>query len=401
MQAELREGDIHDLVPEWTELFRGDDRATPFQAPAWVYAWWRHWTWRARPWVLTVRHEGRLVGLLALCRQRVGGLRVLRTNGEPGDYCDMLAVPELRERVAAVIAAELRAHARDWDALILSQLPPGSTTAMAAERAGLRASHRGEIACPGLALPDTFDAYLSSLSKSRRGNLRRHLRRLDDGDVELRERGLEDLAGTIERWQAMRAREWQALGKPLNPAHTTAKFRSLLVDALSGLIPDGLAQVWEFHHDGELVGSFVNFCDERTFYHYLGAFEPEKRSLGIGKIATAEAIRRSIAHGRSYYDFTRGREPYKYWFGAADRQSGTVVLRGARPRSLVVAPACVLAARVNGPARRHWSQSFAHRIYDAIDVPRPQFLMDRQRRHLGPQPSDPREGGLVDERVRT
>jgi CelD/BcsL family acetyltransferase involved in cellulose biosynthesis len=349
--------------------------------------------------VLTVRQDSRLVGVLALCGQRVGALRVLRTNGEPGDYCDMLAVPELRASVETVIAAELRARARDWDALLLGPLVPGSTTAVAADRAGLRTSHHTQIACPGIALPDTFDAYLASLPKSRRGNLRRHLRRLDNGALEIHEPDLEDLPAALERWQEMRVREWQAFGKLLNPAHTTVKFRSLLVEALSSLIPDGLAQLWEFHRDGELVGSFVNFCDERTFYHYLGAFKPELRSLGIGKIATAEAIRRSIDEGRSCYDFTRGSEPYKYWYGAADRQSARVVLRGARPRSVVVAPACVLASRLNGVAGR--SQGLAHRIHGAIDVPRAQLLMDRQRGDLGPQPGDPRERALVDERMRT
>jgi CelD/BcsL family acetyltransferase involved in cellulose biosynthesis len=99
------------------------------------------------------------------------------------------------------------------------------------------------------------------------------------------------------------------------------------------LVPAGLALVWEFVRDGEVVGSFINFCDARAFYQYLGGFEPELGQLAIGKVATAEGIRSSIAAGRSYYDFTRGSEPYKYWYGAVDRLSPTVVLTGERVRS--------------------------------------------------------------------
>jgi CelD/BcsL family acetyltransferase involved in cellulose biosynthesis len=401
MHAQLHEGDTDQLVPEWAELLRTDDRATPFQSPAWVCAWWRHWAERARPWVVTVRDEGRLVGLLPLCCESVAGLRILRTGGEPGDYSDTLAVPELRVQVEAEIAGELRTRAGEWDALVMGQLVPGSTTAVAIERAGLRASHRAATACPGIALPETFDAYLAGLPKDRRGNLRQHLRRLDRGDLEIREPGLEELPQAVERWQTMRVREWRAMGKNLNPAHATVKFRRLLVDALTGLIPDGLAQFWEFHRHGRPVGSFVNFCDERTFYHYLGAFHPDARSVGIGKIATAEAIRRSIEDGRTYYDFTRGGEPYKYWFGATDRQSGSVVLPGARRRSLVAAGTCTLAAPAALVA--HWlrSQSLAHHVYNALDVARAELLVDRQARHLGPEPRHPRERGVVDERVRT
>src|SRR5207247_10178868 len=94
-----------------------------------------------------------------------------------------------------------------------------------------------------------------------------------------------------------------------------------------------LALVWEFVRDDEVVGSFINFCDSRAFYEYVGAFAPEFGRLAIGKVATAEGIRSSIAAGRSYYDFTRGGETYKYWYGAVDRISPTVVLTGERVRS--------------------------------------------------------------------
>jgi CelD/BcsL family acetyltransferase involved in cellulose biosynthesis len=103
-----------------------------------------------------------------------------------------------------------------------------------------------------------------------------------------------------------------------------------LVEVLTVLVPAGLAVVWEFRRHDELVGSFVNFCNARTFYQYLGGFAPEWRHLSIGKLATAEGIRASIAAGRSYYDFARGHEHQKYWFGAVDQFSaGTVFTRPA------------------------------------------------------------------------
>jgi CelD/BcsL family acetyltransferase involved in cellulose biosynthesis len=55
--------------------------------------------------------------------------------------------------------------------------------------------------------------------------------------------------------------------------------------------------------------------------------------MAIGKIATAHGIRSSIEAGRSYYDFTRGGETYKYAFGAVDRMSPSVVLTSDRVRS--------------------------------------------------------------------
>jgi CelD/BcsL family acetyltransferase involved in cellulose biosynthesis len=335
MDALLAQESFDELLSEWAELFAADPRATPFQSAAWARAWSRHWSGKAEPWVLVVRDGQRLTGLLPLWRERVLGLRLLRAPGDPADYCDLLARPEAREAVEAAIARELRRRHREWDVLVLSELPPDSTTARAVERAGVRSAHHSVMQCPGLALPDSFDAYLATLTSRRRTNLRRHLRYLDEGEIELRVPPLEELPAAIDRWQALRVRQWQALGKRIIPAHTTPSFRALLLDVVTELVPAGLALVWEFVRAGEVVGSFVNFCDDQTFYQYLGAFDPDAASYGIGKIATGEGIRSSIAAGRTYYDFTRGDEPHKYWFGAVDRLSPTVVFRGGTGRALL------------------------------------------------------------------
>jgi CelD/BcsL family acetyltransferase involved in cellulose biosynthesis len=335
MDVTLHQDQIGDLLPEWAELFAADDRATPYQSPGWARAWWRHWAGGSRPWLLAVRDGERLVGLAPLCSERVLGLRRLRVNGEPGDYWDVLALPEYRTAVEEVVGQELQRRQKDWDVLVLSQLPHGSSFAGALERAGLRAVHRSAVACPGIALPDSFDAYLATLPTSRRTNLRRRLRNLDEGELELRVPPIEEFPAAIDRWQALRERQWAAMDKRLTREHTTPRFRDFLLEVTTDLVPAGLALVWEFVREGEVVGSFINFCDARAFYQYLGGFAPELGRLAIGKVATAEGIRASIADGRSYYDFMRGDEPYKYWYGADNRPSPTVVLSSSRTRSIV------------------------------------------------------------------
>jgi CelD/BcsL family acetyltransferase involved in cellulose biosynthesis len=57
--------------------------------------------------------------------------------------------------------------------------------------------------------------------------------------------------------------------------------------------------------------------------------------LGLGKIAIGHGIRTSIEAGRARYDFGRGAEPYKYWYGAVDRPLAARVVASERPRSLV------------------------------------------------------------------
>jgi predicted N-acyltransferase len=124
-------------------------------------------------------------------------------------------------------------------------------------------------------LPHTFDAYLATLPTNRRTNLRRRLRNLHGGELQLRVPPFDQLPAAIGRWQALRVRQWAAQGKRLTPLQTQARFRDFFVDVTKALVPDERALVWEFVRDDDVVGSFVNFCDSRVFYQYLGGFAPE------------------------------------------------------------------------------------------------------------------------------
>src|SRR5215212_4903684 len=86
------------LLPEWIALWRRVPDATPFQSPAWLMAWWKHFGTGA-PRVLTARAgEGlpgeRLVGVLPLYELREPGIRKLLPIGIGlSDYIDALVDP--------------------------------------------------------------------------------------------------------------------------------------------------------------------------------------------------------------------------------------------------------------------------------------------------------------------
>lgn len=336
MRVELVRGvEIESTLGDWSVLYAADPAATPFVSPGWARAWIHHWATRAEPWVLLVHDGPRLAGIAPLSLQRVGPLRVLGVLGqEPGDYWDVLAAPPDRAAVSAAVARELVSRRVEWDAGILKCLVPGSQMDGALVAAGLRIMRRPDVACPAIALPSTWNEYLAMLPRGRRGNVRRHVRRLDEGDVVLREvRDAAELPETLIRWQELRQRQWDTRARSLNPTHRTERFRRFLLHAVQALIPAGQALVWEFSVDGHVAGIYVNFMDQRSFYWYLGGYDPVHTSLGIGKIAIAVGIRHSIRLQRERYDFTRGGEAYKYWFGATDRDARSIVVGNSRLRS--------------------------------------------------------------------
>ncbi len=308
---------------------------------------------------MRVRQGGRVAGIAPLALRRDLPARVLCMIGkEPGDYWDVIAAPGDRDNVALAVGGELARLAGRWDAGIFSCLPPESRTLERFTSAGLRIFRREPVASPAIELPSTFDAYLASLPAGHRQNLRRHLRRLDGGDVVLRHvDDPADARDVLQRWRALRSRQWRVRGKLITPAHEQEHFHRFMLDAVTRLLDVELAVVWEFSWRERVVGVYVNFADSRSFYWYLGGFDPDCAQLGLGKIAVGAGIRASIEAGRRRFDFTRGEDAYKYWYGAVDRHLASVVIGhdGARSRA-AVGVARVLSAHRARKTRRAQQQ---------------------------------------------
>ena len=347
MHAEVHRGPLAALLPEWERLFDADDEATPFSSAEWARAWWTHWAGAAKPFAVTVRDAGRLVGLAPLVLTRRGPFRVLTELGRPpSNYWDVLAEPPVRDVVGALAVREIMARADEWHALLLGGVRSGSATERAVLSGGLRLRRRAPTPYPGIELPGTFEEYLAALPRKRRKDLRRHMRRLEDGRLELRDvRDPKELEATIDRWQDIRVRWWEHRGKRMDPEHASIRFRDFMRDLVVLMVPRGLAQVWELAHDGEVVGVEVNLLDRRAYYSWMGAYDPRVAHLGLGKLAIGESIRDSIAAGREHYDLMVGDEDYKYWYGATDRHCRWTMAGSNRPVSRIALAAGALADR--------------------------------------------------------
>jgi CelD/BcsL family acetyltransferase involved in cellulose biosynthesis len=327
--------DLASLRGEWPALFHSDPTATPFASYEWLSAWCRHWAAGGRPWILTVYDGERLAGIAAFLLRRRGGLRLLRGLGVGvGNYWDVISAPADRQRVVAAVTAELRRRSAEWDVFFLDKLPEDSATGEALQRAGLRLERRTRMSSPRIELPDSFDAYLASLSGKRRSDVRRPLRPVESGELIFRKVSApEELRSSVERWQALKREWWVKRERQMNPEHGSARFLAFTSEVAVSMVPLELAEVWELRYRDEVIAVTINLIDDTSFYGWLFGFDYRREKLRPGNALIAYAIRWSIETDRKYFDFMLGDEAYKYGYAPVDRGVISATVGNHRPRS--------------------------------------------------------------------
>jgi CelD/BcsL family acetyltransferase involved in cellulose biosynthesis len=308
------------LQPEWNRLLAYADADLFFLRNDWQRLWWRHFGGGYVLRVVTARDDaGRLVGLAPLMAPRREPDSTLSFIGgtEIADYLDLIVDRAQAQEVRAILLRAVRDHLV-WRTLDLHCLPEGSGTIPALEGlegGDLMVTWELEDVSPSVPLGGSWDAYLSSLGKKDRHELRRKLRR-----------GVDDLGA---RWQTVRAAEdlESALDAfiDLHRRSSTAKaafmtdqmaayFRDLAALALAqGTLRMGIVWAGE-----QPLSAALGFAYGDRLYLYNSGFDPAYYAHSVGIAAVGLLLRDAADEGLAVFDFLQGNESYKYTLGAQD-----------------------------------------------------------------------------------
>ena len=179
-----------------------------------------------------------------------------------------------------------------------------------------------------LALPVTWDAFLTALPKKHRHELTRKLRRFErevpDGRV-----AWESTPAGIER----RLDDFLALHRASRAG--TAKFMDARMEgffrrAIGALAAAGGARLALLERSDGPLASFVTLEWDGTVGLYNSGFAPAHAALSPGLVLLAHVVRDALERGCRRFDFLRGEERYKYEFGPLPEPVYLVTI-GARP----------------------------------------------------------------------
>lgn len=290
------------LRDEWSALVDVASEATPFQTWEWQSSWWRHYGRGKRPHIVLV-HEGEtLVGLMPLVR--VGGpwTSIRAMGGGPSDYLHPLARPGFEEAVARSVVEHIRSlegvdlldlHQVRDDRALAGKLP--SSYAMSQAR------------CLVLELPKSYDAFVQSLSKS----LRYDVRRMDKPGfaATVRTLGPEEVPRGLDDFFETHRMRWRKRGLP--GAFVGRRIQAFHRDWVSLAAAKGWVWLSVLELEGRTVGTLYAMRLHGTCYFYQAGFDPACAALSPGTVLVAHTVRRAIEEGLLLFDFLRGDEPYK------------------------------------------------------------------------------------------
>lgn len=297
---------------EWWDLYRRDPRATPFQSPAWIEAWWMHLGGGERIDVAVRDADGRLVAALPMFVWRDAGVqRLVPVGAGHSDYLDALIDPAA-DAMPALWDAVL-ATAERWDELLLPDLRADSPL-LGTGPAGWRAVDEPGEVCPVMTLPPA-PPLLGGMSKSKRRKVVHDRNRAAAiGAIEetiVGAGGLDEALGSLFRLHAAR---WAAAGEPgvLADPRVEAFHRAAAPDLLEA----GLLRLSVVRLDGRIVAVLLGFADARRGYSYINGVDQTLAGQSFGTLAFAHAIEDALTGGAGEFHFLRGAEAYKYAWGA-------------------------------------------------------------------------------------
>jgi CelD/BcsL family acetyltransferase involved in cellulose biosynthesis len=271
------------------------------------------------PYLLAVESDGRLDALLPLALDASGESPALSPGGSPhNDLTDVLVAPGREDAAAAIVAELVAIAARGWS-VRLDSLDPDGVLAAAARDSGAFAWSEGR-ASP---LVDLRGSWRAAASQRRRQQWDRALRRLRASHrVEFELIEGEEATAALGEFLYVREARLRAKGHPTDRPPVP-----LVVAAVPRLARQGRCAFAEMRIDGRMVARDLYLLDRGTGFMWLRAFDPDWQRFPCGHLLLRATAERLAAEGYEALDLGRGEEPYKFFFGAANR-----ILLHASPR---------------------------------------------------------------------
>ena len=293
----------------------------------WLSTWWECFSRGCSLDVLLFKDEaGNILGIAPFMIQE----KILRfiVSQEVSDYCDVVVEKGHEQDLYQCLWDYFRMIQPEVEKIDLMNIRSSSPTLdflprLASEQKYSSSCTESEVA-PVLELPSSYEDYLEGLSKKKRHELRRKLKRM--GTLEgIRVKKItetQDLESCID--------EFIALHKQGSPSKSKFWEEPHMIEFFHQMALRFSRRKWiELNicsYKDRILAALISFNYFGCVYFYNVAFDRDFAWYSPGIYLFNHCIQEAISNKKKVADFLRGREEYKYYFGAEDSKIFRLVL---------------------------------------------------------------------------
>ncbi len=323
--------EIAEMQQSWDDFvqFCGGDIYLTYD---WCCAWWQYYGKGRELQLLIYTFEGAIVGLIPLFKEVLwlGPVWIRLAKIVGSDFTMIMANPPVQPDAADDVyqdVFEFMLKEQRCDAVWLGPIGEKYDTPAQLRRALqnnpdailLKDSIRSPYA--DFQLPDTFAAYVQSLSKNQRGNLRRSLRGFHD-TFEITQDVILDEASAVpefEKFVQMHTEQWRAENK-LGHFGDWPSGKEFNAELVVRQARKGRLRLIRLFADGQVVSYQLCFAFGDRWYWRLPAriVGSEWLKYGLGRIGLVKEIESAITEGVHEIEAGAGHYDYKIKLGGQE-----------------------------------------------------------------------------------
>ena len=315
MSESVRLDSFVNLDAEWQELLTHSSSNHIFFTPQWQKSWWQIFGGGFEFTLLSIYKDTQLIGIAPLKSQE----KTLSFIGSSDvcDYMDFIIRAGYEDHFLSQLTDYL--ERLDWQRLELDSVLPDSVTlrflAPLMRQKGCRVEISQTNVSPEHVLPPDWESYLASLKTKDRHEIRRKLRRLEQGNVVnyLTVTEPDQMPPAMESFFSL-----FQLSSPEKANFMTAQKKDFFTAMVFSLAEKGNIRLSFLEVDGVRTSTTLCFDYNKDRYLYNSAFNPAYSPLSVSLMLEVYDIQDAIKNGKKRFDFLSGNEPYKYDLGGQD-----------------------------------------------------------------------------------
>jgi len=304
-----------ELYSYWRESKNDLEWDCLFVTPIWMKAWWDVFGGRGILKLWSVRSDHRIIGIAPLVVE--GSTAQLVGHKDVCDYLDFIVARGEEAPFFSSIIALLREQGITQ--LNLGPLHVNSKACRylpkIAENLNCDIRLYQEDVLFEMTLPDSWDAYLKSISGKYRHEIRRKLRKLENaGRFEYRiVENSQDLENGINIFLSL-----FRSNRTDKSEFMTDQMVSFFNVLASSFLRIGMLKLYILEINGKPVGAVMCFDYRSEMYLYNNGYDDRFSWLSVGFISKLFSIRDSIQRRKKTYNFLKGSETYKKRLGGQE-----------------------------------------------------------------------------------